>query len=55
MQTECIECGAVLNVAENVMLGEILTCDECGTELEVVSLEPLTLDFSPMEMEDWGE
>jgi len=55
LQTECVECGAALAVPENVMQGEILACAECGVELEVVSLEPLTIDLAPMEMEDWGE
>jgi len=55
MQTECVECGATLDVAEDVMQGEILACGDCGAELEVVSLEPLTVDLAPMEMEDWGE
>lgn len=54
-QTECVECGAALDVAEDVMQGEILACADCGAELEVVSLEPLTVDLAPMEMEDWGE
>jgi lysine biosynthesis protein LysW len=35
-------------------LGEILVSDE-GTELEVVSLEPLRLEPAPEEAEDWGE
>ncbi|MBN1680186.1 MAG: lysine biosynthesis protein LysW [Anaerolineae bacterium] len=55
MQTECVECGAVITVSEDVMQGEILACSDCGAELEVIELEPLTLDLAPMEMEDWGE
>jgi alpha-aminoadipate carrier protein LysW len=55
MQATCIECGANLEVAANVMVGEILPCSDCGAELEVISLEPLTLDLAPQEMEDWGE
>lgn len=35
-------------------LGELLVSDE-GTELEVVSLEPLRLEPAPEEAEDWGE
>ena len=55
MQAECIECGALLDIPADVMQGEILPCTDCGTDLEVVSLEPLTLDLAPLEMEDWGE
>lgn len=55
MMTECVECGAPLVLENDVMQGEILTCSDCGVELEVVSLDPLAVDLAPMEMEDWGE
>jgi alpha-aminoadipate carrier protein LysW len=55
MQTICVECGANLSLAANVMVGEILPCGDCGVELEVISLQPLALDLAPQEMEDWGE
>ena len=55
IQTQCLECGAEITVADDVMQGEILTCDDCGAELEVIELEPLTLEMAPLEMEDWGE
>lgn len=55
MQAECIECAAEISVPGDVMQGEILTCGDCGAELEVTALEPLTLELAPMEMEDWGE
>lgn len=55
MTTECVECGAALSLAGDVMQGEILTCGDCGVELEVISLDPVTVDLAPMEMEDWGE
>jgi len=55
LQTECVECGAEITVPDDVMQGEILPCPDCGAELEVIALEPLTLDMAPLEMEDWGE
>jgi alpha-aminoadipate/glutamate carrier protein LysW len=55
MQAECVECGAMIEVPEDVMQGEILPCADCGVELEVIALEPLALDLAPLEMEDWGE
>ena len=54
-QAECVECGADLAIPADIMQGEILTCDDCGAELEAIALEPLTLELAPMEMEDWGE
>lgn len=50
----CPECGAELGL-DAAEVGEIVQCPDCGVELEVVELEPLTLDLAPAEEEDWGE
>lgn len=55
MNAECPECGADVPLPADVMTGEIVQCPECGTELEVVSLDPPTLNYAPEEEEDWGE
>ena len=52
---ECIECGADLDIPDDVEEGEILTCPDCGVELEVISTDPLEVDVAPEEEEDWGE
>ena len=40
----CPECENVLDVdAEDVEEGDAVTCDECGTEYEIVATEPLEL------------
>jgi alpha-aminoadipate carrier protein LysW len=52
---ECPECGATITFKTQPVLHELVRCPECGAELEVVSLEPLTLDLAPTEEEDWGE
>jgi alpha-aminoadipate carrier protein LysW len=40
----CPECENELNVEVDVVdEGDIVTCDECGTEYEVVGVEPLEL------------
>ena len=52
--SECPECAGELTLAQ-VELGEILVCDDCGAELEVRSLEPLSITIAPQEAEDWGE
>lgn len=54
IQTACIECGADLEL-EDVVQGEIVQCQECGVELEVLNLEPVELGLAPAEEEDWGE
>ena len=53
--TECIECGAELTLSDDVEAGEIVDCATCGTELEVIDADPLTLDTAPELEEDWGE
>ena len=50
----CPECEASISL-NNPMRGEIVTCPECGTELEVTSIAPVQLALAPMEQEDWGE
>lgn len=51
---ECPECYASVPLHE-VMQNEVTQCPECGIDLEVVSLDPLSLELAPEEEEDWGE
>ena len=37
----CPDCGAIIPEEDGVMIGDILECSQCGTEVEVLSLEPL--------------
>jgi len=40
----CPECDTELNIeVDEVEEGDIVACEECGTEYEVVGLEPLEL------------
>ena len=50
----CPTCGADVETS-SVEQGEILTCIECGTELEVLSLDPVRIALAPETQEDWGE
>ena len=52
---KCPKCDADLELADDVEVGEIITCDECSAELEVKNLEPVELDDAPEVQEDWGE
>ncbi|MGE0708969.1 MAG: lysine biosynthesis protein LysW [Planctomycetota bacterium] len=51
----CPECDTELELPDDVTKGEIVSCDDCGAELEVTGLSPLTLTLAPEEEEDWGE
>ena len=52
---ECIECGAELELEPGLEVGEILVCSDCGVELEVMGLDPISLELAPEVEEDWGE
>jgi alpha-aminoadipate carrier protein LysW len=52
--TECPVCGCDINQS-NPELGELLTCPDCGSDLEITSVKPLALSEAPEEEEDWGE
>ena len=51
----CIECEAELEIPDDAVIGEILECGDCGVELEITSLDPLTIEVAPEVEEDWGE
>lgn len=53
--TECVECGAELDLADDVEVGEIVDCPTCGSELEVVAVDPVEVELAPELEEDWGE
>ena len=52
---KCSVCEADVKAESGVMLGELLTCGDCGAELEITSLDPLTVEEAPEIQEDWGE
>ena len=53
--TPCPECEVDVPVDIDLETGEIILCEECGVELEVVNEDPLELALAPDEEEDWGE
>jgi len=55
MVAECPECAASVKFESAPLLNELVRCADCGAELEVTSLDPLTLELAPTEEEDWGE
>jgi alpha-aminoadipate/glutamate carrier protein LysW len=51
----CPDCEAEVEIDEyDVDKGEIISCPECGVDLEVVGLDPLQLDLA-LEDDEWGE
>jgi alpha-aminoadipate carrier protein LysW len=52
MAVVCPECDNPLDFdPDDVETGEIITCDECGTDLEIVSSDPL--EIAPVDEEGY--
>lgn len=51
----CLVCDADVAIPGDAMQNELIVCADCGAELEIVSLNPLTLELAPEVEEDWGE
>jgi alpha-aminoadipate/glutamate carrier protein LysW len=47
----CPECEAVIE-EEFEDVGEVISCPECGVELEVISVDPVEFDLAPMDDEE---
>ncbi len=50
---ECPVCAAEVKLAPDAEKGEIVTCEDCGSELEVTGKD--SVQEAPHEEEDWGE
>jgi alpha-aminoadipate carrier protein LysW len=50
----CPECEAVID-EEFEDVGEIISCPECGVELEVISIDPVEFDLAIIDDEDDDE
>ncbi|MBW8010740.1 MAG: lysine biosynthesis protein LysW [Chloroflexi bacterium] len=54
-QISCPECAAENGLNADIEMNEIIVCQDCGVDLEIISLDPPTVDLAPIEEEDWGE
>jgi alpha-aminoadipate carrier protein LysW len=54
LEALCPECEGPVALRDP-MQGEIVPCAACGADLEVIALDPVTLELAPEEQEDWGE
>ena len=48
----CPDCEAEVHVDLEADKGDSVTCDECGTGLEIVGLDPVELDIAEEDLDD---
>ncbi len=53
--TACPECSEEVYVDADSEQGDVVSCDECGTDLEIVGLDPIELDVHDEEDDDLKE
>ena len=51
----CPECEGPVRFDRPPLRSQVARCADCGSELEVTSIEPLLLELAPEVEEDWGE
>jgi alpha-aminoadipate carrier protein LysW len=51
----CPVCEGDVRIAGDAMENELISCPDCGAELEILSLNPIALAEAPETEEDWGE
>jgi len=52
---ECPVCGGDVELEADIVVGELLACADCGSELEILDVKPPALGEAPETEEDWGE
>ena len=55
LSASCPICEASLEIKDDTVVGELMLCNDCGTELEVTGTDPVKIEEAPEVEEDWGE
>ena len=57
MEQKCQDCDETMQILDDVVIGEIISCPDCGNEFEVKKIDSNNVTLSPAESvgEDWGE
>ncbi len=53
--TACPECSEDVYVDADSEQGDVVSCDECGTDLEIVGLDPIELDIHEEDGDDFKD
>jgi len=55
MLSTCPECTGQIEFTSSPVLNQLVRCDDCGADLAVTSVDPVALELTPTEEEDWGQ
>ena len=57
MEATCDECGGLIKIPKDAVVGEIVSCPDCGLEYEIAKISGDKVELKPAETvgEDWGE
>jgi alpha-aminoadipate/glutamate carrier protein LysW len=57
MKKDCNDCGAEINIPSDAMVGEVITCPDCGANFEITEKSEQKIEVKPAESigEDWGQ
>lgn len=55
MKLKCDECEGDVDVPNDSISGEVVSCGDCGTEYEVIKDSDVKLKRAESVGEDWGE
>jgi lysine biosynthesis protein LysW len=47
----CIDCGEAITLTGQIAIGQVVRCTECGVSMDVVSLDPVQVDWADNEPE----
>lgn len=55
--TECKDCAGEIKLPQDAIVGEIITCADCGADFEIASKSEDKIELKNAESigEDWGE
>jgi lysine biosynthesis protein LysW len=42
---DCVDCGEPTTLSGRIEIGQIVTCPECYATMEVISLDPVQVDW----------
>jgi alpha-aminoadipate carrier protein LysW len=51
----CPSCDKAVNLSGDPEIGQRITCPSCQTELEVIDVEPVELDWAYDYDDDWDD